>query len=177
MPAREQSETPSAESDRSFWILLTAVMSAPARPAAVTRSHADALEQLYNLLQDAPHAGIELVELTIAPQSFNALRTFLQKPAHQVAIYDVFAIPASVSPQVRKISAQYLAADSLLQLEAQGVLGGTPLSLHLNIPKDWDVGLPKIKERLAAQGALALQDSPNAPIHRLREEWHRSLIN
>ncbi len=156
----------------SSWITLTAVLSASARPAAVTRSHGDALEQLMPLIGSDPYAGIDIVELPIAPQTFNPLREFLQKPAHSVALYDVFAVPANVSGTVRKIAAQYLAAESLKTLEAQGVLGGVPLSIHLDVPSDWQADMEKIGERLRGKGALAVHDAPDSFIKPLRAQWH-----
>src|SRR5690606_4741342 len=104
----------------------------------VTRSHGDALERAIGSTQGHDIAGIDIIELPIAPQAFAALRKHLGATEDTVGFYDLFPLSAHLDLDVRKAAGQFLAAEALWTLEEQGLLGGVPLSLKLDLPKSWN---------------------------------------
>ena len=62
------------ERDPRPYLVLTVLLDGSARPAAITRSHGDALERSMMATQGQDIAGIDLVELPIAAPVFKALR-------------------------------------------------------------------------------------------------------
>ncbi len=105
-------------------------------------------------------AGVDLVELPIHHAAHVALRKHLGLGEEQAGIYDVFPLSPSLDPAVRKTAAQFLAAESLWTLDAQGVFGKHALSVKLDLPKGWDKDPKAVHQKLMEAGALEL--SPEA---------------
>jgi len=165
---------PSSADANSPYLVLTAILNSSARPAALTRSHGDAMDQALNAVGSLPLAGIELVEMPIAPQTFDALRKYSGKPAHTVAVYDIFALPSVLSPTVRQVAGQFLAAEALWTLEASGMLAGVPVNVRIQTPKNWDRDPQKIREKLLAEGALELSDQCITTFKQIKDAWDAS---
>jgi hypothetical protein len=143
-------------SDPRPFFVLTVLLDGAARPAAVTRSHGDALERAMNAAGGHAIAGLDLVELPIAPAAFAQLRKHLGLPDGTVGLYDMFPLAAHLDGEVRKVAGQFLAAEAVWALEEQGALGAVPLNLKLDLPGAWDRDPKKIHERLVGAGALDL---------------------
>ena len=146
------------DSSNTPFLALAVVLDASARPASVTRSHGDALERALVATSSHAIAGLDLVELTIHPTSFSAIRKHLYLPDDTVGLYDVFPLAGHLSPELRTVAAQFLAAEALWALEEQGQLGGVPLNIKLTLPKNWTSDPKEIHERLVQAGALNLTD-------------------
>jgi hypothetical protein len=145
-----------ASADPRPFFVLTVLLDGAARPAAITRSHGDALERAMNAAAAHDIAGLDLVELPIAPAAFAQLRKHLQLGDDTVGLYDVFPLAAHLDTEVRKVAGQFLAAEAVWTLEEQGALGAVPLNLKLDLPPGWDRDPKKIHERLVTAGALEL---------------------
>lgn len=158
----------------SPFLVLTAICDASARPAAVTVGHGDAMERAYTASEGLEMAGIDLVELPIAPAAFAALRKFLQLPADQVTAYDLFPLSDKLAPQYRAIAGQFLAAEALWALEEQGMLSGVPFSVQFDVPRGWDKDPKKIHERLLAENALDLTAEAIETFKRIKAAWEAS---
>src|SRR5687767_4593350 len=66
---------PKSQPDPRPFLVLTAILDGSARPAAITRSHGDAMERAIVSTSGHDIAGLDLVELPpIAPPTFAALR-------------------------------------------------------------------------------------------------------
>lgn len=137
------------------FIVLTAVLDAEARPASLTRAHGQAFERLMTATQGRPTAGVDLIELPIHHAAHVALRKHLGL-GERPAVYDVFPLAPTLDPSVRKVAAQFLAAESLWNLDAQGVFGKQVLSVKFDLPAGWDKDPKAVHEKLVAAGALEL---------------------
>jgi hypothetical protein len=72
-------DLPARGADPRPFIVLTAIHDANARIAAITLSHADAWERAQKAIGDRSIAGVDLVELSVPPRAFTALREKLQR--------------------------------------------------------------------------------------------------
>ena len=142
------------------FIVLTSVLDAEARPASITRAHGEAFERLMKATQAHAIAGVDLVELPIHHAAHVALRKHLRLGDDQAGVYDVFPLSPTLDAGVRKAAAQFLAAESLWNLDAQGVFGRQVLSVKLDLPKGWDKDPKAVHQKLVEAGALEL--SPEA---------------
>jgi len=152
-------------------LLLTAICDASARPAAVTLGHGDAMERAYTAAGDAAAAGIEIVELPIAPPAFAKLRQHVGLDRKAVTVYDLFPVSPRLDARYRGIAAQFLAAEALWALEAQGLLGGVPFSVRLDVPKGWDRDPKKLRDRLVAEHALDLDLAAIQTFKDIKARW------
>ena len=66
------------DSAKPPFLAIAVVLDAGARAAAVTRSHADAYERATLAANGSDVSGVDLIELTINPTSFLALRKIFQ---------------------------------------------------------------------------------------------------
>ncbi len=147
------------ETSDSLFLAVAVILDANARPASVTRSHGDALERALTASAGHTIAGLDLVELTIHPTSFSAIRKHLHLPDETVGLYDVFPLAGHLSQELRTVAAQFLAAEALWALEEQGQLGGVPLNIKLTVPKGWSSAPKELHTRLVDAGALNLSSS------------------
>jgi hypothetical protein len=138
------------------FIVLTSVLDAEARPASVTRAHGEAFERLLPATSKHDIAGVDLVELPIHHAAHLALRKHLGLGEDQAGIYDVFPLSPTLDPAVRKAAAQFLAAEALWNLDAQGIFGRQVLSVKLDLPKGWDKDPKAVHQKLIEAGALEL---------------------
>ncbi|MBC7174036.1 MAG: hypothetical protein H5U40_16460, partial [Polyangiaceae bacterium] len=95
------------------FLVLTVLLDASARPAAITRSHGDALERAMAATAGHTIAGMDLVELPIAKSTFDALKRQLGVAPDVIGIYDIFPLASHLDPAVRKVAGQFLAAEAL----------------------------------------------------------------
>lgn len=144
------------EQDPRPFLLLTVVLDAGARPAAQTMGHGAALERAMKASAGNEIAGLDLIELPVQPAAFAALRRHLHLPDDQVGLYDVFPVASHLDKEVRKVAGQFLAADALWTLESQGLLGGVPLNVKLELPKGWGRDPKAVHTRLVEAGAVEL---------------------
>jgi len=144
--------------DSRPFIVLTAVLDAEARPASITRSHGAGYERALRATAGKAISGVELVELPIGKLAHAALRKHLGLPADTAGVYDVFPLVARLPPQVRVAAAQFLAAESLWNLDAQGVFGKGGLSVKLKLPQGWAKDPQAVHAKLVESGALELSD-------------------
>ncbi len=159
------------ERDPRPFLVLTVLLDGAARPAAITRSHGDALERSLQATVGQSVAGIDLVELPIAPPVFRALRQPLSIPEEAVGLYDVFPLASHLKPEFRKVAGQFLAAEALWTLEEQGLLGGAPVNIKLEVPKGWDNDPKKIHQRLLSEGALDLTPAGIDTFKAVKTAW------
>jgi hypothetical protein len=155
-PESDNNPAPMSAKDPRPFFVLTVLLDGSARPAAITRNHGDALERAMNASASHDIAGLDLVELPIAPAAFAQLRKHLRLDEDTVGLYDMFPLAAHLEPEVRKVAGQFLAAEAVWALEEQGALGAVPLNLKLDLPPSWDRDPKKIHERLVGAGALEL---------------------
>jgi hypothetical protein len=134
------------------FIVITCVLDASARPAAITRCHGEAFDRAIK----ATHT---------------ALRKHLGLPEDQVGVYDVFPLPATLPVPVRKAAAQFLAAESLWTLDAQGAFGSDVLSFKLDLPSGWDKDPQAIHQKLVESGALELSEEAVDTYRAIKETW------
>src|SRR5262249_2616945 len=140
------------------FIVITSVLAADARPASVTRSHGEAFERALLATRGQAIENLDLVELTIEPAAHAALRKHLGLPEEQAGVYDVFPLAPTLEPNVRRAAAQFLAAETLWTLDAQGVFGKDALSVKLDLPHGWDKDPQAIHQKLIEAGALELSE-------------------
>jgi hypothetical protein len=164
----------SEQRDPRPYIVITVLLDGAARPAAISRSHGDAYERSLNASEGQDIAGLELVELPIAPPVFKALRQPLAIPAEAVGLYDVFPLASHLKPEYRKIAGQFLAAEALWAMEEQGLLGGVPVNVKLDVPKGWKTDLKDIHEHLVAEGALDLSESVIETYKAIKSAWDKN---
>lgn len=162
------------ERDGRPYLVLTVLLDSSARPAAVSRSHGDAYERSLKATEGHDIAGIELVELPIAAPVFKALRTPLAVPEDTVGLYDVFPLASHLKPEYRKIAAQFLAAEALWTMEEQGLLGGVPVNVKLDVPKGWDNDPKHVHQRLVDAGALDLSEAGIETYKAVKAAWDRT---
>ncbi len=157
-------------SERPF-IVVTAILDGSARPAALTVSHGDALERALQATGGQTIAGLDIVELPIPPPAFAALREHAGRPRDAVAVYDLFPLAETLTPEVRTVAGQFLAAEVLWALEEQGLLKGVPLNLKLDLPGDWDRAPKAVHEKLVAAGALDLAPGAIETFKNVKASW------
>lgn len=170
-----------APRDNRPFIVLTAIHDTNARAAAVTLSHADAWERAEKALAGREIAGLDLVELSVPPKAFIALRQATAPGAaaapaaearHEVAaVYDLFPLAAHLDPATRKVAGQFLAAEILWTLEEQGILEGANLNLRLDVPKNWDRAPKAVHEKLVEAGALDLTEGAIDAFRAIKQAW------
>lgn len=153
------------------FIVLTAVLDAEARPASITRSHGQAFERALVATQGQQIANIELVELLIDKAAHAALRRHLKLPHDQAGVYDVFPLNPNLQPQVRKAAAQFLAAESLWTLDAQGAFASAALSVKLDLPRGWAKDPQSIHQKLVEAGALELSEADLDTYRAIKESF------
>lgn len=119
-------------------------------------------------------AGIEIAELTIAPKAFAALRRSLALPEDTVALYDIFPLSAALSPDLRTIAGQFLAAEALWALEEGGMLSGVPPQEKLDLPAGWSKDPHSIRQRLVDAGASALSPQAAGTYNAVKQVWDAS---
>jgi hypothetical protein len=146
-------------------------LDASARPAAISRSHGDAYERSLNASQGHAIAGLELVELPIAAPVFKALRQPLAIPGEAVGLYDLFPLASHLKPEFRKIAGQFLAAEALWTMEEQGLLGGVPVNVKLDVPKGWKTDPKDIHQHLVTEGALDLSEAGIETYKAIKTAW------
>lgn len=161
----------SEERDPRPYLVITVLLDSSARPAAISRSHGDAYERSLNATEGREIAGIELVELPIAAPVFKALRQPLAVPADAVGLYDVFPLASHLKPEYRKIAGQFLAAEALWAMEEQGLLGGVPVNVKLDVPKGWKTDPKDIHQHLVTEGALELSESGIETYKAIKRAW------
>jgi hypothetical protein len=160
-----------ASEDPGPFLMVTILLDASARPAAVTRSHADALERAMTASAGHRTAGLDVAELAIAPKAFANLRRGLAMPPDTVALYDIFPLAATLPANVRTIAGQFLAAEALWALEEQGMLGGAPPQERFDLPQGWSKDPKDIRERLIGAGASALTGSSIETFLAIKQKW------
>ncbi|HEX6246027.1 MAG TPA: hypothetical protein VFZ61_34110 [Polyangiales bacterium] len=153
------------------FIVITSVLDADARPASITRSHGAAFERALSATKGQPIANLDLIELTIDKASHAALRKHLGLPEDQAGVYDVFPLPPTLAPNVRKAAAQFLAAENLWTLDAQGVFGPSALSVKLDLPAGWDKDPKAVHQKLVESGALELSDAAIETYRAIKTAW------
>jgi len=163
-----------APTDTRPFLVLTAILDGAARAAAVTRSHGEALDRAMRASNKAASAGFDIVELPVAPASFQALRRHFQYPDDTVAIYDVFPLAAHLDASQRKVAGQFLAAEVLWTLDAQGLLAGVPLNVKLDLPNGWDKDPKAVHDRLMSLGALDLTAEAIETFKTVKTAWESS---
>ena len=159
------------ESSAGPFLVVTSILDSAARAAAITRCHGEAMERAISATEGRDIAGLDVVELPIAPQAHAALRKHLGFPDEQAGVYDVFPLSPTIDPAVRTAAAQFLAAEVLWTLDSQGSLGGVPLTVKLDLPADWDKDPKKVHERLMAAGALELSPDAIETFRTIKERW------
>jgi len=156
------------------YLVITVLLDSSARPAEISRSHGDAYERSLKASQGQEVAGVELVELPIAAPVFKALRQPLGVPGDAVGLYDVFPLASHLKAEYRKIAGQFLAAEALWTMEEQGLLGGVPVNVKLEVPKGWKSNPKEIHEHLVSEGALDLSPSGIETYKAIKTAWDRS---
>ena len=164
----------SEERDPRPYLVITVLLDGSARPAAISRSHGDAYERSLKASEGQDIAGLELVELPIAAPVFKALRQPLAVPPEAVGLYDVFPLASHLRPEYRKIAGQFLAAEALWTLDEQGLLGGVPVNVKLDVPKGWKTDPKDIHQHLVAEGALDLSESGIETYKAIKAAWDKS---
>ena len=167
----------SEEQDPRPYLVITVLLDGSARPAAISRSHGDAYERSLTASQGHEIAGLELVELPIAAPVFKALRQPLAIPGDAVGLYDVFPLASHLKPEYRKIAGQFLAAEALWTMDEQGLLGGVPVNVKLDVPKGWKNDPKEIHQQLVAEGALDLSESGIETYKAIKTAWDSSNAN
>lgn len=162
-----------SDNGRPF-IIITAICDASARPAAVTVGHGDAMARALEAIAEHETAGLDLVELPIAPGAFAALRKHLQLDPNGVTAYDMFPLSDALKPEYRPVAGQFLAAEALWTLEEQGLLHGVPFTIQFDVPKDWDKTPKKLHERLIQERALELAPEAVETFKRIKGSWEKS---
>ena len=160
-----------AVNEKGPFIVITAVLDAEARPASVTRSHGQAFERALNATKGFAIANLDLVELPIDKAAHAALRKHLGLPEDRAGVYDVFPLSAALEANVRRAAAQFLAAESLWTLDAQGVFGKSTLGVKLDLPRGWDKDPQAIHQKLVESGALELSDAAVETYRAIKERW------
>ena len=97
------------ESSAGPFLVVTSILDSAARAAAVTRCHGEAMERAITATDGHAIAGLDVVELPIAPQAHAALRKHLGLPDEQVGVYDLFPLSPTIDQGVRTAAAQFLA--------------------------------------------------------------------
>lgn len=162
------------EADPRPYLVITIVHDDGARAAALTQALGDAYEKAMVASAGQSIAGLEPVELPIRTKEFAALRRALQLPAEEIAIYDLFPLASHLDAVSRRVAGQLLAADALWTLESQGLLGGVPLNVRLDVPKGWDPDPKQLHARLLKAGALEISPEGIATFNEIKATWDRA---
>ena len=157
--------------DSGPFLVVTCIVDASARPAAVTRAHGEALERAIQASNDKPLSGMDIVELPIESAAHAALRKHLGKTDDTIGVYDVFPLSPKLDADVRKAAAQFLAAEQLWTLDAQGVFGSDALSVKLDLPDGWDKDPKAVHQRLVEAGALELSAADVETFKTIKDTW------
>jgi hypothetical protein len=163
--------TMSGAKETGPFIVITSVLDADARPASVTRSHGEAFERALNAAKGQQIENLDLVELTIDAAAHAALRKHLGLPDDQAGVYDVFPLAPTLDPRVRRAAAQFLAAETLWNLDAQGVFGKDALSVKLDLPQGWEKDPQAIHQKLVEAGALELSEQAVETFRSIKNAW------
>jgi hypothetical protein len=153
------------------FIVLTAVLDSEARPAAVTRVHGEAFERALRATKGHAISNLDLIELPIGRAAHAALRKHLGLAEDQAGVYDLFPLAPTLAPAVRKAAAQFLAAEALWSLDAQGVFGGDTLSVKLELPEGWERDPQAIHQKLLEAGALELDEQAVETFKAIKAAW------
>jgi hypothetical protein len=153
------------------FIVITSVLDADARPASITRSHGEAFERALSATQGQSIENLDLVELTIDAAAHAALRRHLGLPQDQAGVYEVFPLAPTLDPNVRRAAAQFLAAEALWTLDAQGVFGKDVLSVKLDLPQGWEKDPQAIHQKLVEAGALELSEEAVETFRAIKTAW------
>jgi len=159
-----------AEKDSGPFIVVTCVLDASARPAAITRAHGEAVERAIRASTGKAIAGLDVIELPIDPGAHEKMRKHLGLSEEQVGVYDVFPLSPKLDANVRKAAAQFLAAEQLWSLDGQGVFGDA-VSVKLDLPKGWDKDPKAVHQRLVEAGALELSESAVDTFVAIKGAW------
>jgi hypothetical protein len=165
------------DAERRPLIVLTAILDGSARPATVTVSHGDAMVRALEAIGSHDVIGPEIIELTVPPQAFGALRRWMRGGPELVALYDVFPLNPALSQGHRRVAAQFLSAERLWAMEEQGLLEGFPLNLRLDLPRGWDKDPKAIHEKLVGAGALDLDEAAVEAFKAIKTAWDASAPN
>jgi hypothetical protein len=155
---------------RGPFIVITCVLDSSARSAAITRCHGQAFERAAVAAAGKTIANMDIVELPIDHAAHVALRKHLGLSDEQVGVYDVFPLAAALDEDVRRAAAQFLAAESLWTLDAQGVFGDA-LSVKLDLPAGWDKDPKAVHQKLVESGALELSEEAVQTYLAIKEAW------
>ena len=156
------------------FLVLTALLDSGARPAAVTRSHGDAMERAYTAATGKKTAGLDLIELPISKAAFDALRRTWHVPTETVGVYEMFPLASHLDSQLRNIAGQFLAAEKVWELEEKGLLGGIPINLKLKLPKSWSSDPKDVHKKLVEAGALDLDNGAIDTFNSVKSAWDAS---
>lgn len=162
-----------SEADRPF-VVLTVLVNSAARAAAVTRSHADALERVRAATAGLSVAGIELAELVLPAKTFSALRKAVDASAATVGLYDLFPVSSAVDGDHRRVAGRFLAAEAIWALDEQGAFGPEAVPFHFDVPKDWPKDPKALHERLLSAGVLELSPAAVESFVRVKQAWEAS---
>lgn len=163
--------TMSGKTAETPFIVLTSVLDAEARPASITRAHGEAFERLLPATQGHAVAGVDLVELPIDHAAHVAMRKHLGLSDDHAGVYDVFPLSPALNPSVRRAAAQFLAAEMLWNLDAQGVFGKQTLSVKLDLPAGWDKDPQAVHQKLVEAGALELTPEAVETYKAIKSAW------
>lgn len=152
-------------------LVVTVLIDGSARPAAITRSHGDAMERAIGASAGQDIAGLEIAELHIAPKAFAALRKNLGLDDETVALYDIFPLAADLPQELRSVAGQFLAAEALWTLEEQGMTLGVPPQEKLDLPDGWSRDPKDIRQRLVDAGASALSEAAANAYLTIKRRW------
>jgi len=156
------------------FIVLTSVLDAEARPASITRAHGEAFERLLQATAAHAIAGVDLVELPIDHAAHVALRKHLGLSDAHAGVYDVFPLSPSLDAGVRRAAGQFLAAEMLWNLDAQGIFGKQAISIKLDLPSGWDKDPKAVHQKLIEAGALELSPEAVETYLSIKSAWGAS---
>lgn len=160
----------SGENEKGPFIVVTCVLDASARPAAITRAHGEAVERAITASAGKAIAGLDVIELSIEPAAHAILRKHLGLTEDRVGVYDVFPLSPKLDANVRRAAAQFLAAEQLYALDGQGVFGDA-LAVKLDLPQGWDKDPQAIHKRLVEAGALELSEAAVNTFVAIKGAW------
>ncbi len=158
------------EATRPF-IVMTVLVNSAARPAAVTRSHADALERARGAAYGHDIGGIEITEVTLPAKTFNVLRKAVGLPATTVGLYDIFPVSPEVSEEHRRVAGKFLAAEAIWALDEQGAFGAEALQFRLELPQSWSREPKEIHKTLIDAGVLNLAATAVETFRHVKAAW------
>ena len=164
--------TPSVEP----FLVLTAILDSSARAASVTRSHGEAMEKAFKAIAGAKVAGLDIVELPIPPATFQGLKKHFHFSDDTVAMYDLFPLSMNLDPGSRKVAGQFLAADVLWTLDAQGLFAGLPVNVKLDLPNGWEKDPKQVHDRLMAAGALDIAAAGIETFKQVKTAWEAAQV-